>query len=935
MKLSGFNKMLAVGLILLFVLPATSVPGGSPGAGSAQREGRAAPDHNAQTVFTDFSGMQMSGVTQRPSGGLALQMRSGAWQPEFVAVSHTKDNYVVSIATDSNNDYIVVYVEKRNGVDTDIFAQWFDDRGNTKGDEIAVCTAPENQTAPAVAVNSIDQFAVCWADGRNGGTYRWDIFCQFFDASGNKAGQDIQVSTGQNASTSISISSGRSDNFMMAWMDTRNFNATNTDIYGQILDANGTLSGGNFAVSRASGIQQAPRVAPALDGGFLAAWQDMNAPFQIFAQRMDAAGGKVGGAIAVTSGAGTKQSVALAAIPLGGYMVAWDLDTGGASGIDVFTQKLDENGTVVGTPVTVSSADSTQEIPSLVVNSFSYSLVVWIDHRSDMGDIYGQWLDPNGTKFGSEVKVVAAANAQFYPIVAVDGKDDMVVAWQDYRSGMKWETYARQLIFPYFASGNLTTDVISPSNLWAWNNVTAEVTIDDSAASTISFEFSSDNGSSWQAMPLNGSLAGAGGAPGLRIRADLATSDNLSSPVLYSITVNYLVNRPPTISLPASVQGVAGTAVNITANGADPDGDPLTIRWTQLSGPALSINGTTGATITLTPAQQGQYSLSATANDGFNNSAPATVDLTVAATPVPTLTVTAPTQGQLVNTTTLVVSFTVTDWTITQTGGHIHYQLDAAGEVMWFSTAPFNLTGLTEGNHMLKVYLASANHTRLPNPESYVIVNFTVGNLPSMPDLSISGTDIKLSPSSPRDGDTVAISATVHTTGTADAGVFGVRFFLDGTALPDQNVVFLAKGGSTVVEANWKAKSGSHNISVQVNPGGGLAESSSSNNDAGVKLSVAKPGSGGASGGAPMLLIGIVVLIMIVVVIVLAVMMMRRKPATVVRYQPPAQAAGAPPSGPNAAPAAPQPPAQAPQQPVQAPPVGPSQTPPGPPTGPA
>ena len=900
MNLSGFNKMLAVGLILLFVLPATSVPGESPGAGSARREGRAAPDHNAQTTLSDFSGMQMSGVEQRPLGGLALQRQPGAWQTELVAVSHAQSTYVHSVATDSKNDFILVWWENRNGVDSDIYAQWFDERGNTKGGEIAVCTAPGNQTHPVVAVNSKGQFAVCWWDDRDGGAYVYDLYCQFFDASGAKVGSEMQVTSFRISESSISIAAGRSDDFMIVWSDNRNQNTTGYNIFGQIIDSNGTYSGGAFPVTLTPGGEISPLVAPAHDGGFLVIWLGLTGTEQICAQRMDAAGGKLGDVINVTNGAVNKGNPAIAANPLGGYIVAWDMNNGGPSGSDIFAQRLDQNGTLLGTTVSVSSADHSQQFPNLVIDSHSDSFVVWEDDRSDYGDVYGQWLDPNGTKVGPEVKIIAAPIVQANPVIAVDGNDDMVVAWMDQLVSSIYQTSVRQFMNSYVASGNVAAGDIAPSGLWAWNNITAKTTIDHPAVNTISFDYSTDGGSSWQAVPSNGSLTGAGASPKLRVRADLATTDNLFSPVLNSITVNYLVNRPPAISLPASLQGFVGTAVNITASASDPDGDMLSVRWTQFSGSDLSINGTTGATLTFIPAKPGLYTLSATANDGFNDSPPATVDLTVTAIPVPTLTVTAPTQGQLVNTTTLVVTFTVANYAITQTGGHIHYQLDSAGEVMWFSTAPFNLTGLTEGNHVLKVYLASANHTRLPNPESYVTVNFTVGNLPQLPDLSIAASDLKLTPSNPKDGDSVTLSVTVHNTGTADAGAFTVRFFVDGTALPDQDVVLLSKGGSKVVEAKWKAKSGSHNISVEVNPGGGLPEKSISNNDSSVKLSVSKSESGGAS----MLLIGVVVLIIIVAVVALAVMMMRRrKPTTVIPYQPPAQQA-------LAAPQAPPPPAQ-------------------------
>ena len=88
--------------------------------------------------------------------------------------------------------------------------------------------------------------------------------------------------------------------------------------------------------------------------------------------------------------------------------------------------------------------------------------------------------------------------------------------------------------------------------------------------------------------------------------------------------------------------------------------------------------------------------------------------------------VAGPKEGQTYNATSLSVDFLASNFVISLTGGHIHYQLDTRGEVMWFSLSSFTLTNLTDGKHLLKVYLADANHTRMANPEASVQVTFTL-----------------------------------------------------------------------------------------------------------------------------------------------------------------------------------------------------------------
>jgi hypothetical protein len=54
---------------------------------------------------------------------------------------------------------------------------------------------------------------------------------------------------------------------------------------------------------------------------------------------------------------------------------------------------------------------------------------------------------------------------------------------------------------------------------------------------------------------------------------------------------NTCTNGAPTATLPAPLEVVEGSAVTLTATSADPDGDALTLTWTQRSGPAVTLAG--------------------------------------------------------------------------------------------------------------------------------------------------------------------------------------------------------------------------------------------------------------------------------------------------------------------------------------------------------
>lgn len=304
------------------------------------------------------------------------------------------------------------------------------------------------QAAPQVAAMGPSQFLVVWGDQRQG---QGEIFGTRLTSSGAPIGPNFKISvdpvSGGSYQGEPALASRPDGTTLVAWLDGRQggsiFGVT-FDVYAQVLDASGQPIGGNFKVNDTALPQQDTSVAVAADpsGGFVIAWVDRRGqpadPGDIYAQRLDASLGPIGANVRVNDDAPGRDQRAVRALTIpGSAFLVWE-DLRGNLGLDsnVEAARVPFDGSNPGVNFRVnSSIPARQGTPSAVWDGLDAILGAWEDGRNGSPDVYALSFLPDGTRRGVETQLNddAAAGDQWRPNTG-RGPGRYIASWIDRRS---------------------------------------------------------------------------------------------------------------------------------------------------------------------------------------------------------------------------------------------------------------------------------------------------------------------------------------------------------------------------------------------------------------------------------------------------------------------------------------------------------------------
>jgi len=413
-------------------------------------------------------------------------------------------HWAPAVAHAPGSGFLVCWEDYRNG-QPDIFARQFTGAGSPVGADFTVVPPPADQAAqyaPRVVYSVKDKYVIGWTDLRQG----QEIYLQRYNQTSGLVGSNQLVSSGHSlvANRDPDLSVSTAGLIHMVW----SASGADNSIQSLMLDSGLVPSGLPEVINLSSlGQRWAPAASFSRQNGYAIAWTESNdddpdialmlfdqsgtrrlpseltanddqqgAPCvapdivattnwwnvvcytsgrydqgDIFVRTISNAGNFLGDEIRINQDIGhSLQSEPNVSSADGHTVLIWnDARTlAGFSGQRIFGRRLNEYGIPAGGEFIVSDslALASKSCPRLAVHSDGVSLAVWLDQRDGSPQVYGNWLESDGSRRGADFRL--SQPAEDISIVSLSAGSDSLgraaVVWLDAgspESTVRWRCF--------------------------------------------------------------------------------------------------------------------------------------------------------------------------------------------------------------------------------------------------------------------------------------------------------------------------------------------------------------------------------------------------------------------------------------------------------------------------------------------------------------
>jgi hypothetical protein len=365
--------------------------------------------------------VDQSGVVQDASG---------------IAISNIDVTQVTPAVISYSGQWLTVWRDNRNGGYADIYGSRISASGTvTDPSGILIASAAQLQEKPAVAFDGTN-YLVVWQEDRGGGP-PFDLYGRLIAPTGNQVDVDaIPISTSAGSQQYPAVAFDNDSTYLVVWQDDRS--GSGNDIYGTRVSTSGNvLDPPGIAISTATGRQQFPSIA--FDGtNFLVVWADERggsvSTDDIYGTLVEPDGSVLSPSGNVIADDDYWQDNPSVAFDGTNYLVVWDDYGSGTFEEDIYGVRVNQSGIPIdGSSIAISTADNGQYRPVVAFDGTNY-LVVWYDRRNNnASDIYGTRVNQSGTVLdASGTPIIPYSGTQQYPFIVFDGTN-YVVGCENYQ----------------------------------------------------------------------------------------------------------------------------------------------------------------------------------------------------------------------------------------------------------------------------------------------------------------------------------------------------------------------------------------------------------------------------------------------------------------------------------------------------------------------
>ncbi len=297
-----------------------------------------------------------------------------------------RQNPTVAVNT-SNGEYLVVWEYEYSPTDHDILARRLSSDGTLIGNEFVIANLTNNESSPAITFNPFyNEYLVVWKQFTGSEEFfQGDILAQRINADGTKNGSSFVITDQayDEGAPAVAYNSVNAE-YLVVWESQP---LDDYNITGQRVASNGGLLGSDILISNWSYNQRRPKAAyNSQDNQYLVVWEDHHlggAPEgDIYGQLINNNGSLLGSNFPISwDGTNSRLNPSVAYSKTGNeYLVVWEY-VYSVTDHDIYIRRVKKDGSLIENEISFSASGSYEGYPALSSDGGLNYLLVWEDGR--------------------------------------------------------------------------------------------------------------------------------------------------------------------------------------------------------------------------------------------------------------------------------------------------------------------------------------------------------------------------------------------------------------------------------------------------------------------------------------------------------------------------------------------------------------------------